>query len=121
MMPASQLEPEWRRTGYLANFNVVAAEKWPGSVEDGISWLRAHEQIVIHPRCKRTEEEFRLYRYKTDPVTSDVLPIIIDKHNHCVDALRYSLEPAIRIPEREIIYEYNALEALDREDVGGGW
>src|SRR5262249_22173502 len=53
-------------------FNVWATDKWPGSVEDGIAWLRAHEQIVIHPRCKRTEEEFRLYRYKTDPVTGDV-------------------------------------------------
>src|SRR5262249_1216643 len=88
-------------------FNVTAAEKWPGSVEDGIRWLKAHESIVIHPRCKRTEEEFRLYRYKTDPVTGDVLPIIVDKHNHCIDALRYAFQPAIRVPEVEdtMVYE----------------
>jgi phage terminase large subunit len=85
-------------------FNVMPADKWPGSVEDGITWLKHHEQIVIHPRCKRTEEEARLYRYKTDPVTGDVLPIILDKHNHCWDAIRYAMQPAIRVPEQEEIY-----------------
>jgi phage terminase large subunit len=37
-----------------------------------------------------------LYSYKTDRLTGDVLPIIVDKHNHCIDALRYSLEPLIK-------------------------
>jgi phage terminase large subunit len=75
--------------------NVIAAEKWPGSVEDGIAFLRSFEQIVIDPSCIHTKEEFRLYKYKVDPVTGDVLKVIIDKHNHCIDGGRYGLEPMI--------------------------
>lgn len=94
-------------------FNVTAADKWPGSVEDGIRWLRAHESIVIHPRCKRTEEEVRLYRYKTDRLTGDVLPIIEDKHNHCIDALRYAFQPAIRVPEVEEVVTFDEPVQID--------
>jgi phage terminase large subunit len=88
-------------------YNIIPAEKWPGSVEDGIGWLRGHEQIVIHPRCLHTEEEARLYRKKTDPITGDVLPIIIDKHNHCWDSIRYAFQPMIKTPESEdtMVYE----------------
>lgn len=75
---------------------VVAALKWAGSVEDGIQYLRSFEEIIIHPRCKKMEEEARLYRYKEDRITGDVLPEIIDKHNHLWDAIRYALQPAIK-------------------------
>lgn len=77
-------------------FKISAAKKWQGSVEDGISHLRGFKKIVIHPRCKHTAEEARLYSYKTDRVTEEVLPIIEDKHNHCWDAIRYSLDGYIK-------------------------
>ncbi|OTP97232.1 terminase [Gilliamella apicola] len=77
-------------------FKISAAKKWQGSVEDGISHLRGFKQIIIHPRCKHTAEEARLYSYKTDRVTEEVLPIIEDKNNHCWDAIRYSLEGYIK-------------------------
>ena len=77
-------------------FNISAAKKWQGSVEDGIAFLRGFKQIIIHPRCKRTAEEARLYSYKTDRVTNEVLPIIEDKNNHCWDAVRYSLDGYIK-------------------------
>jgi len=35
------------------------------------------------------------YSYKTDKLTGDVLPVLEDKHNHCIDALRYALEPVM--------------------------
>jgi phage terminase large subunit len=73
--------------------NVVAAEKGPGSVEDGIAFLRSFEQIIIHPRCKHTANEARMYRYKTDRLTDAVTTDIVDADNHCIDALRYALEP----------------------------
>ncbi|HKV77393.1 MAG TPA: PBSX family phage terminase large subunit [Candidatus Sulfotelmatobacter sp.] len=72
------------------------AEKWKGSVEDGITWLRSRAQIVIHPRCKHMAEEARLYSYRVDRLTSDVLPEPLDKNNHCWDALRYACEPMIQ-------------------------
>ena len=74
-------------------FNIHHAVKGPNSVEDGIAYLRSFEKIVIHPRCARTVQEFRTYSYKVDRLSGDVLPVVVDANNHCMDALRYSLEP----------------------------
>lgn len=76
--------------------NVEAAKKWPGSVEDGVEHLRGYKRIVIHPRCKGLIQEARLWRYKTDARTGDVLPKLRDGNDHGVDALRYALAPIIR-------------------------
>lgn len=75
---------------------LVGVEKWPNSVEEGVQYLRQYERIVIHPRCEHTAAEFRLYSYKVDRLSGDVLPELADKHNHCVDALRYALAPIIK-------------------------
>jgi phage terminase large subunit len=83
-----------------AGFKIQAADKWPGCIVDRISFLRNFEQIIIHPDCKHTAEEFRLYSYKTDKRTGDILPDIIDKHNHCIDAIGYAITPLIRTTER---------------------
>ena len=77
-------------------FNCHAADKWPGSVEDGITHMRGFKKIIIHPRCKRTIFEFQNYKHKVDRITGQVLPIIIDKHNHTIDAIRYSLDGYIK-------------------------
>ena len=100
-------------------FNVVPCKKWSGSVEDGITWLRNLEQIVIHPRCKHAEEEARLYRYKVDKVSGDVLPIIVDAHNHIWDPVRYAMEPAILQTREEVIEVYNPAPQIapDLDDV----
>lgn len=65
---------------------LVAAEKWAGSVEDGISRLRSFKDIVIHPNCPKTAQECSLYKYKRDRHTDDILPDIIKKHDHCLAA-----------------------------------
>jgi phage terminase large subunit len=70
--------------------------KWPGSVEDGIAYLRGFEEIIIHPSCKHAREEARLYSYKVDKHTGDILPEVKDAHNHIWDAVRYALAPMIR-------------------------
>jgi phage terminase large subunit len=82
-----------QRHGYP---KIVACEKWPGSIEDGISHIRSYARIVIHPRCQHTIEEFRLYSYKVDRLSGDVLPDLVDKSNDLVDALRYAILPLIR-------------------------
>lgn len=84
---------------YLANragFNISAADKWQGSIEDGIAYLKSFDRIVIHPRCEHAAEEFRLYSYKVDKVTQEVLPVIVDKDNHVIDGLRYALSDYIK-------------------------
>lgn len=83
---------ELRRRG----LKVESAPKWSGSVEDGIEHLRSYEAIVIHPRCKVAIQEARLWRYKTDPRTGDVLPALQDGNEHVWDASRYALAPLIR-------------------------
>ena len=77
-------------------FNIDAAAKWQGSVQDGVSHLRGFKEIVIHPRCKHTAQEARLYSYKTDKNTGDILPVVVDAWNHCWDAVRYSLDGYIK-------------------------
>lgn len=77
-------------------YNIEAAEKWPGCVEDGIAFLLKYDQIVIHPRAHHTVREAQLYRYKVDRVTEEILPIVVDKDNHCFDAIRYSLDGYIQ-------------------------
>ena len=74
---------------------IRACEKWKGSVEDGVEHLRSYEEIVVHPRCTETARECRLYSYKTDRLSGQVLPSIIDAYNHRIDAARYGLEPII--------------------------
>jgi phage terminase large subunit len=83
---------------YLArhNFRIAAAAKWPGSIEDGIAHMKGFKRIVVHERCRHTAKEFRLYSFKVDAKTGDVLPVIVDKHNHCIDAIRYGLDGIIR-------------------------
>lgn len=73
-------------------FVIDGATKWPGSVEDGITYLKGFEEIIIHERCKHMVDEARLYSYKTDRMTGEVLPVVVDKHNHLWDAVRYSLD-----------------------------
>jgi len=75
---------------------VRAAPKWSGSVEDGVEHLRSYEEIVIHPRCKELIQEARMWRYKTDARTGDVLPKLADGHDHGWDSIRYALTPLIR-------------------------
>lgn len=74
---------------------VTAAKKWPGSVEDGISHLRGYRKIVVHPRCVEVARECRLYAYKTDRATGDILPVPVDANNHYIDAIRYAIEPIV--------------------------
>ena len=69
------------------------ATKGPGSVEDGIEFLKSFD-IVVHPRCTHTIDELTLYSFKTDPLTGTVLPQLADKDNHVIDALRYACEGA---------------------------
>ncbi|WP_436357308.1 PBSX family phage terminase large subunit [Brevundimonas sp. CEF1] len=75
---------------------IEAVEKWKGSVEDGVAFLKSFAGIVIHPDCEQTAREFRLYSYKVDRLTGDIRPDIVDANNHYIDALRYAVAPMIK-------------------------
>jgi phage terminase large subunit len=77
-------------------FAIEGADKWPGSVEDGIAHLKGFKRIIIHERCPRTAQETRRYSYKVDRITGDILPIIVDAWNHYIDSIRYALSGFIQ-------------------------
>lgn len=84
---------------YLARHGlpkIRSVDKWPGSVEDGIQALRAFQEIVVHPRCTEVQKEMRLYSYKVDRLSGDILPTIVDAYNHFLDATRYAVAPLIK-------------------------
>lgn len=81
-----------RRQGY----KIESVHKWSGSIEDGIEHIRSFKKVHIHSRCMETASEFVKYSYKIDRLSEDVLPTIVDKHNHYIDALRYALQPMIK-------------------------
>ncbi len=75
---------------------IEGVAKWPGSVEDGVEFIRSFRKVIIHPRCTETAKEFRLYSYKVDRQSGDILPTIVDANNHYIDATRYALGPLIK-------------------------
>ena len=95
---------------------IVGAIKGPRSVEEGVEFLKSFD-IVVHPRCKHLIDELTLYSYKTDPLTGSVMPILEDKDNHVIDALRYACEGARRAGLKR---ERKELKTIP--DAGhGGW
>jgi len=77
-----------RKHGYP---KINSAIKGAKSLEEGVEFLKSFD-IVVHPRCKHTIDELTLYSYKTDPITGLVMPLLADKDNHVIDALRYACE-----------------------------
>jgi phage terminase large subunit len=77
-----------QRNGYP---KMQAATKGKGSIDEGIAFLQSFD-IVVHPRCTHLIDELNSYSYKRDSLTEEILPIIEDKNNHIIDALRYACE-----------------------------
>ena len=102
MITADNARPETINHVKNKGFRIQAVPKWKGSVQDGISFLRSFDKIVIHPRCKHMAAEARLYSYKVCRMTQEILPDIIDANNHCWDAVRYAVDKLIRAKK-----EYN--------------
>jgi len=87
-----------RRYGYA---NIEPAKKGANSVKEGVIFLQGYD-IIIHPRCTHTIDEFKNYSYVKDKLTGKVIPVLEDKKNHIIDPIRYSVEQlrgALRIRE----------------------
>lgn len=82
-----------------------AAVKGANSVDEGVQWLQSLE-IVVHPRCVHLIDELSTYAYKTDPATGKPIPVLEDKNNHVIDALRYACEGARRVTPKAAPYDY---------------
>lgn len=91
LIRADSARPETVSYMKRQGFRITPAIKGTGSIEDGIEFLRSFD-IVVHPRCAKVIEELTLYAYKVDEHTGEILPVLDDKNNHTIDALRYALE-----------------------------
>lgn len=96
LITADSARPEtisyMRRNG----FKVTPAIKGPGSIEEGVRFLKSFD-LVIHPRCNALlRSELENYSYKVDPLTGEILPILEDRYNNAIDALRYACEAVRR-------------------------
>ena len=91
---------------------IRSAIKGPKSIEDGVEFLKSYD-IIVHPRCVHLIDELTLYCYKVDDLTGDVLPILADKNNHVIDALRYACEGARRT--------LKVVKQADKEAVHQSW
>lgn len=92
---ADSARPETISYMQKRGFSMKPSIKGKGSVEDGIEFLKSYD-IVVHPGCKHTIDELSFYSYKTDKLTEEVLPVLDDKKNHVIDALRYAVESTRR-------------------------
>jgi phage terminase large subunit len=91
-MVADSARPEtisyMQRNGYS---RMTPAIKGPGSVEDGVVFLQSYD-IVVHPDCVHTADEFSLFSYKTDKKTGLITNELDEVKNHTIDGGRYAVE-----------------------------
>ena len=76
-------------------FNIVPVKKYSGSIEEGIKFMRSFKKIIINEKCKGVIDNFKLYKFKVDEKTNEIYPIMVDKWNDYIDAIRYALDDCI--------------------------
>lgn len=65
--------------------------KGGGSILQGIQRLQQYK-IIVNKNCENTITELENYSWKKDKQTNEYVNEPTDKFNHCLDALRYSLQ-----------------------------
>ena len=85
---------------------IVPCAKGKDSIMNGISMVQEFH-IYVHPNCYDVEEELMNYTWQKDKQTNEYINKPIDKFNHFLDALRYSVTDAVG-------GKINKLKLLDR-------
>lgn len=70
---------------------IKPSAKGKGSILQGIQKVQQYE-IVVHPSCRNIKEELENYSWTKDKKTNEYINEPIDKWNHYLDALRYSMQ-----------------------------
>jgi len=73
----------------LGVWSIEGVKKGPGSINQGIQYLKQFD-IIVHPSAKNLIGELEEYSYKKDPKTGEYLNELVGP-DHCIDALRYSM------------------------------
>lgn len=96
---------EIKRNGII---RIKPSVKGPDSILHGIQRVSEYE-LVVNPKCVSTIEELQNYSWTKDKATNEYINKPIDKFNHCLDALRYSLQciddkPNIRTIDKNLLF-----------------
>lgn len=91
---ADSAEPKSIQDMKNAGFAVYPCKKYNGSVVYGIRWLQSKRIIIDPRRCPNCWNEFSGYEYMTTK-DGEFLASVPDANNHCIDAVRYSLDRLI--------------------------
>lgn len=98
-------------------FNIMPAKKGPGSIEDGVEFLKSFDIVVHSKHCPHTINELIRYSFKVDKKTQEVLPVLADKDNHVIDALRYALETLRLATAGQSLWELERQAAAERDKI----
>lgn len=98
----------------------TGVEKGPGSVEDGITFIKSFKRIVVHTRCVATKSNLMMYSYKVDRLSGKVMPDVVDGSDDCLDALRYSLEPIMKAKKGGLLDVLMAKSKAGRQAASAG-
>lgn len=87
---------------------IIPCTKGPDSVLQGIQRVQQYE-IIVHPSCCNIIEELQNYSWTKDKATNEYINKPIDKFNHYLDALRYSLQciddrPKLRTMDKNLLF-----------------
>lgn len=72
-------------------YRIYPAVKGQGSILQGIQKLQQYD-IIVDPRCEHMITELQNYAWEKDRQSGEYINKPIDEFNHCIDALRYSLQ-----------------------------
>lgn len=93
-----------RRHGFE---NITPSVKGAGSVEEGVEFLKTYD-IIVHPRCEHVIDELSTYSYAVDKQTEEVIPVLADRDNHTIDALRYAIESLRMVVAQPVFATYGS-------------
>lgn len=72
-------------------YRIYPAVKGQGSILQGIQKLQQYD-IIVNPECEHVITELQNYAWKKDRQSGEYINEPVDEFNHCLDALRYSLQ-----------------------------
>lgn len=100
---------------------ITGVQKGKGSVEDGIEFIKSFKRVFIHPDAAATLREFKLYSYKTDRLSGDVLPVVLDENNHCIAEGELVHTDCGLVPVEQITAGHNVLTRAGFKPVVKAW
>lgn len=82
--------PEAIKTFKNNGLKALSVKKNKDSIKNSINLLK-NKRIIIDSSCVHTIEEIETYQWLVDK-NGNILDEVLDKNNHCMDALRYSID-----------------------------